>query len=200
MAKFADVEKIKQGKRARSPITIEMGSAGLQKLDVRALDGAEEARVLAGALKYAKENGVEDAGFGDPLYDLGVQLHTILLACVDSDAKDEVPYFESLEQLTKSDLLTRDHFAIIYEAQQVHQDEVSPYDRDVSPDNLIDWASKIAGGDQLPFVGMRPGARWSFTRSLAIRWLSLRAAKSLSSPPSEEKTLDETTTDETKAH
>ena len=190
MSRFSDIAA---GPRARKEVSIDLGRAGLQRLSVRALGPDEEQAVLTGALAFAKSAGVDNAGFGDPLYDLGVQLHTIALAYVDPDspADKPVPYFAGVEEIRKSDLLTRDHLAFLYEAQLLHQDEVSPYDREANAGEVMSWAAEVAKGNQGPFVSMRPATRWNFTRTLAIRCIASLVAKSLSSQPSEGQTTDQ---------
>lgn len=177
--RFSEVSK---GTYARRSISLEMNGAQVA-LDIRVLSSDEEADALKGALEYAKEHGMTTAEAGDPLYDLGLWIHTAAVACVDSSSPADAPrpFFDGgVDQIRNSAVLTRTHLAFLYEHQEVWQNEVSPYERILDNDALMGRMYAVADGDLRPFVALPPRMRWLFVRGLAARHVTLLAAKSLS--------------------
>lgn len=128
MSKFADIAK---GRRARRmvpfPGTIAPAEgAPEQVLDLIVLSGTEEAEVLERARSFARNKGVDAPKAGDPEYDLGLMVHTLLVACKDHDSPPEAPapFFASASEIL--DNLDRERISYLYTLQQVWQDELSP--------------------------------------------------------------------------
>jgi hypothetical protein len=181
--KFGDIN---QGTYARRAIKLDLNGT-IVDLDVRVLNTNEEATVVKGARAYAEEHGSPKLADDDPAYQLGLWVHTAALACVDSTspANAPVPFFDGgVEQIRTSVVLTRMHLAYLYEHQGLLQSEVSPYERVVDDETLMNRVYAMADGDPRPFVGLPPNMRWPFVRGLAARHVTLLAAKSLSGAPS----------------
>ncbi len=186
MPRFADVVK---GKRARKTIALSLPNASEPaaeeiSLDVRVLTGDEEALVLESARAWATSKGVADPKPGDPLYDLGLMVYTVLAACVDTDSPVENPrsFFVSVEEILGS--LDRDRITYLYEQHELWQDACSPYSTR-EPHETAVWAYAIEVAESespldRPFANTRPAMRWSFERSMARLLLSSLKLRSLS--------------------
>lgn len=188
MSKFS---AIVQGSRARKTIVLPLAGAvpdletggwsgPTDQLDVRALDPFEEDEILANARKHATEKGVEDPVDGDPIYDRAKLVWTLVYACVDTASPPDAPqpYFDGFDQIVHSKILTRDHLAYLAEHQELVQDEAAPRAKDYTPNQFMAMVVLTAGGNKLPFVQLRPGARWSCFRTLAAAQLDLLTLKS----------------------
>lgn len=200
MAKFASVIA---GVRGRKPIKLPLLGASVDPatgewtgptvdLAVRALLEDEYADVLAGALAYAKKKGIEKATEEDEVYERGKMLHTLLIACLDPESPTEAPaaFFDSIEQISRSEVMTPEVIAYLYLQQQAWQDEVNPLLKGVTPVEFFAAMAKMAGGDMGFFVHSRPGTLWSFMRIMASRLLASPELNSLPFSPSgpQEKT------------
>jgi len=175
-----------KGALARKTVSVTfVGDASPTEVDVAVLDSAQEAEALAGALAFAKARGSTDARDGDPLYDLGLWVHTCLLACMDpeSPAGAPVPFFSNIEEMLRSKRVTPEHFAYLYEMQEEWQEEHAPYVRQLSDGEVMTRAVRIAAGELLPFLELRPGTRWNFTRTLAFQYVASLAPKLQSGGP-----------------
>lgn len=192
--------QVVQGSRARKRIQLPVGSTKADTsaesgwtgatvdVDVRVLLPFEEADVLERARAFAKTKGIEAPSESDPLYDFGLHIHRIAIACVDSESPESAPrpFFDGgIDQILKSQELTRDHIAYLYEQSIAWQDDCSPRLLKLSPEQFVDATGKTAGGDMLPFLQLRPGMQWIFTRTLAGLALSSLPFKSDSSSSSE---------------
>lgn len=198
MARFSDVTK---GRRARTPAVLPLPGAHVDpetgewigptaKLAMRALREDEYDDVLANARAFAKKRG-ESAEDGDDLYERGKMLHTLAIACLDADSPEDVPalFFDGgVDQIASSEIMCPEVIAYLYERQQLWQDEVNPLLKALQPNEFFAAAVAVAGGNMAFFVGMRPGMRWSFTRTLASQLLSSLANSSSSTPSSEPQT------------
>jgi hypothetical protein len=199
MAKYASIV---QGPRARKTIELPRPGATFDaetatwkgptvKLDVRALRGDEHDRVLSDARAYAKKLGAENPVEGDELFERGRIVHTLAIACIDTDSPKDAPapFFEGgVEEILGADELTPELIAYLYEQQQIHQDEVSPLLKSMSPAEFAVAVMQTAAGengDMSFFVSSRPGMRWSFTLSMAKLLASSTMLASLSSSGSE---------------
>lgn len=129
MAKLADIIK---GRRARRTVPFPgiIDTEGTDQaelvLDVMVLDGENQALALQRAREFAKGKGVDAPKPGDPEYDLGHMVHTLLLACVDhtSPADAPAPFFSSVEQILKH--LDRERIAFLHAQWEAFQDSLSP--------------------------------------------------------------------------
>lgn len=178
MARFADIVR---GTRARKTIRLPIAGAKADpseelgwdgrtvEIDVRPLRPDEDARVLEGALAFAKARGASDAGRGEPLYELGMALHSLLHGCVETESPTNAPrpFFDSVEQILGSEDLTRDHVAYLFQHIEAWQVECAPRLVKLTPEQFADTVARAAGGDIDPFVQLRPGAQWNFLRTLA---------------------------------
>lgn len=141
----------------------------LVDLDVRTLTGAEELHVLRSAADFAKANGAEAIEDGEARYELGRQLFTVLVGCVERESPKDAPrpFFDSVEQILASKRLTRDHVAYLHSHVEQWQDECSPRKMTLSPAQFAEVATRSAEGDFRPFLRLRPGMQLSFLHILA---------------------------------
>lgn len=171
MSKFS---QIALGIRALKPVEIPLQDGVVATCSVRPLLGYEEAKILADARAYAKARGVDDPRDGNPIYELGVWVHTIVHGCVDSDDAS-APFFDGgADQIL--DRLDRDRIALLFEQQQTWQDECSPRQRSMSWEEYKATVVALAmSGDDadIPFVLSRPVLRASFMRSMAKALVTL---------------------------
>lgn len=177
MANFASIAK---GIRARHIVDLPLADGVVTKVSVRALTDAEDDEIETEALAYAKTRKVEDPKAGDPIYDRGVAVHTLLLACSDPDSPDAspVPFFSDVEEIQHG--LDRDRIAWLLSAQQIWQDKCSPRQLNLSPDEFVERITEVAvSKDEGPFLRMRPGLQWICMRILAVQWWNSPGPKSL---------------------
>jgi len=200
VAKFSDVTA---GVRARKPIKLPLPGALVNSetgewegptavLDVRALRDDEYTDVLKEARAFAVSKGLESPENGDDLYEQGKMLHTLAIACIDTDSpkEDPQPYFDrGWEQIHSSEMMTPEIREYLYLQQQLWQDEVNPLLGSMSDAEFLAAAIKTAGGNQSFFVNSRPGTLWNFMRITARQLLAsqqLSSVFSTSSPPPQE--------------
>jgi hypothetical protein len=154
-------------------------------VDLIVLTGDETTRVLAQARADAIGNGVSDPKDGEPLYDLAVMVHTLLLSVVDHDSApgEERPFFDSAEQIRKH--LDGQRIGYLYALQEVWQDECAPQRIDLSEQEMLEWVLELAESEdpQVPFGRLRPASRWIYMRSLARLLVSSRDFRSLHGLP-----------------
>ena len=168
--RFAAIVK---GTRARKTVTIEGIEDADGKpvpIDVRPLNGVEQGEVLAKARAYAIEKGVKEPRDGEPIYELGKQVYTLLAACIDADSPQDVPrpFFATAAEVFE---LTRDHRCYLYEHQEAWEDWCAPRPSRLSDEDLRKIATEICAadeGDDTPFLRLRPVLRWSLVRLLAF--------------------------------
>jgi hypothetical protein len=199
MGKYSSIV---QGPRARKTIDLPRPGAVVDmetgawrgptiKLDVRPLRGDEHDQVLADAKKYAEKLGATDPIEGEELFERGRLLHTLAIACVDTDSTVDAPqaFFDGgVEQILTADELTPEVLAYLYEHQQLWQDEVSPLVKSMTPAEFATAVVRTASGengDMSFFVSARPGMRWSFTLSMAKLLAASTLLASLSTSDSE---------------
>lgn len=182
MATFGQIIK---GTRARKRVTLPLAGASCDpatlewkgavvELDLRALSPLERAEVTAAARAFAVEKGVADPNADEALYVQGLMLHTLAVACIDAESPEDAPrpFFDGgFEQLYKTEALSTDHIAYLYELQEMWEDEVSPRVNTVKAADLIATTLKAASGDAYFFVRLRPSTRWSCFRTMAARLL-----------------------------
>lgn len=196
MGKFSNVV---QGVRARKPIKLPLPGAQVDgdtgewlgptvELDVRVLREDEHTVVLKEALAFARKNGLEEPGDGDPLYEQGKMLHTLAIACIDRESpkEDPAPFFDGgWEHIYKSEVMTPEVVAYLYQQQQIFQDEVNPLLKTMSAGEYMAAAIKTAQGDMSFFVNSRPGMQWSFLRTTVRQLLHLQSLSSTFSTSSD---------------
>ena len=149
-------------------------------LIVRPLTGTEESDALRRGFEFAIQEGNPKPCAGDPLYDLGMMVHTLVLGCLDPDspADDRQPFFDGgAPQVLK--LLGREIIHFVYQRHELWQDECSPYARNLSATELLAKVQEVASStDDAPFSRMSPATRWLFTRTTARLLLDSREGKS----------------------
>lgn len=185
MARFRDISL---GTQARRPVDLTLQNGQTVAVDLRVLNVDEEVAALAGARRYAVERGLPDPKEGDPIYDLGVMAHVMLLAAVDHDSPVDkpVPFFDDAKQAAELD---RDRLQLLYEAQQVWQEECSPRRLKMEVGEYAALVFRLAGeeeeggGDAAdPFLRRLPRATLvSCMRTMARQLLGSPQPRSLSS-------------------
>lgn len=161
--------KVIGGSRVREPVEMQLVNGDKVQVDLRMLTPMETIQVVEEATKFARERNAAIIDDGNPIYDLGIFVHTLALAVVDPEFKDrEVPYFDGgADQILNSQLLGRDSIAHLFALYEIHVDRMSLSPREMSEDGLKQMIESCAEGDMLPFSRLRPGMQWSFTRSTA---------------------------------
>lgn len=203
MATFGQIAK---GTRARKTVQLGLGGARIDpetgawktdeggfvvNLDVRPLNPIETSTVVERARTFAISKGVADPRDGDEIYDDAKILHTLVIACLDSESppNEPKPFFEGgFDQIHGTEMLLPDHIGYLFEHQQLWQDECSPRFLRQSPGQFMASVVAAAGGDPSFFVGARPGMRWDSLRTLAAAYLNLMTLKSPSTSDSSSST------------
>lgn len=183
--------QIIRGTRARKTVTVEgiEGPDGaLLPIDVRPLNGMEQADVLARARAFAEGKGVKEPRDGEPIYELGKQVHTLLLGCLDHDSPTDkpTPFFANAEEIL--DGLDRDRRSYLYELQEAWEDQCAPRPSAMEAKDFMQWCMDVCAaneGDDGPFVQLRPVLRWSCVRTLAAIHVLSQTHRSGSGSPSE---------------
>ncbi len=149
---------------------------------LRVLTGAENSEVLQNAQSYAKQRGVDPWDEDHPICTLAKMVYTLLLSCIDPDDQSDEParFFDTADQILESNHLGRDGIVWLYEAQELWQEQTSPLcPLEIDPEAYFALMLQVAKEDNPdPFVRMRPGLRWSFTRSMACQLLASLTLKS----------------------
>lgn len=186
MAKFSELVA---GTRALSdPETVEIAPGVSITVRFRPLAPFESSAVLSAALADAKAAGVSDPEAGEPIYEASRAIHSIALGLCDAESpKDPKPYFDGgAEQIKQSRLLTLDVVAYLFELWQQWSDSCSLQKSTLDEMTFARIMEEAAVGNARPFFALRPGARWNFTRSLAVRHVSSLRARSQSTSGSQE--------------
>lgn len=189
--------QIIRGTRARKTVTIEgieTPDGAAIPIDVRPLNGLEQADTLGKARAFAEARGVKEPRDGEPIYDLGKQVYTLLLACLDHDSPSDkpAPFFASADEVLELD---RDRRSYLYELQEMWEDECAPRPSAMESKDFLSWCMDVCAaneGDDGPFVQLRPVLRWSCVRTLAAIHVLSQTHKSASGSPSESGTLTST--------
>jgi hypothetical protein len=167
MSKFSQIAR---GTRALKVIDLPLPDGVTAKCAVRPLLGSEEAAILTAARAYAKDRGVDDPRDGNPIYELGFWVHTLVHGCVDADDA-AAPFFDGgVEQILGA--LDRDRIALMFEQQQAWQDECSPRVTSMTGDEYVAHILKIASSAEdadVPFDRWRPALLASFLRTTALQ-------------------------------
>lgn len=157
-----------------------------EPVGVRVMTGAELGATIRGAREYAEANGLKTPKAGDELYDLGLMVHTLLIACVDAaDEGKRAPYFASAAEILEN--LDPDRITLLYEEQQLWQDECSPRPSTVSSDDYFSMVLRLAGweaGQPDPLLRWRPTSRAIWARTIAAQFLNSLKSKSASTSDS----------------
>lgn len=177
MGRFADIAK---GTLARHVAELPLAGGQLVRVAVRPLLDWDDNEIDAKALEFARKHGVDDPKPGQPIYERAIALYTLLLACSDPDSPDDAPvsFFDSVDQIQKH--VDRDRIAWLMGVQQTWEDRCSPRQLKLSPDEFVQRVGEVAlAEDEDPFVHMRPGLQWAFTRTLCGLFMNSPELKSL---------------------
>ncbi len=146
------------------------------RVGVKPLPAWDETYVRESAAKFAKERG-GSASNDDHIYVMGIWVHTLLLACVSTDAEDKgLPFFESAEEILRG--LDRDRIAYLYEQQQYVQEDAGARKDRMTQDEMVQTIMKLAKAEgvddvHLFFSGLGPTVRATLVRFMAnLLWLS----------------------------
>lgn len=157
-------------------------------VDLRPLTVAEHLECVSAAAARARAAGIMDPGDGDEIYDVALQIETILRATVDhdapADAKEPARFFESYEQIAEDEGIQREHIAYLHEQQALWQAECSPRASVMPAEAVEAEIVRAASGDARAFLAWSPALRWSFLRSTAVLALSSLTGRSPSGSPS----------------
>lgn len=171
------------GKRALKAVAFTTLNGDEARCSLRPLMALDDATALERAREFAIKRGLKEPRDGDPLYELGKAVHTVLLAAVDSDAPEQ-PFFDGGEDQILANL-DLDRIFLVREWQRGHQDDCAPGPTKMSADEFIAAVYQVteaaAGGD-LPFFSWRRDFQESFLRSLASLYWSSLQGKSPSGP------------------
>lgn len=172
--RFAD---LMAGTVAREPIEVEIAGK-VAKIDLRLLSLTEETQTIVQARDYAKATGgmTEQPSESDVLYEIGLQRAVVVACCMDPE-KPEKAFFEAADLDHPS--ISRELVAYIYAKYCFIVDKSSPRKLDISEVEWADLVLSSGGGDPVPFCRLRPGAQWSFVRSLARLLLGSPEGRSL---------------------
>ena len=172
--------------RTREPVELVIGEE-VFPLDLRLLSVGEEASVLVRARTYAIEQGIAEPSEADALYEMGKMIATVASSLVERDSPKEAPVavFENDAELLAHPLVTHEHVAYLYAKYTFFADAHSPRALVLDADRFLHVLHRSAEGDPLPFCELRPGAQWSFVRTLAVQHVHSPVMKSPSSSPSE---------------
>lgn len=194
MAKFSQIAK---GAAARHPVTFPLLSGQEVTCAVVPLIGEAEADVLTGARAFAVSRGVADPKAGEPIYELGLWIHTLVRGCVDADSPEDKPepFFDGKDAdgkalpdggvqqiLDPRRGLDRDRIALLFQAQQAWQDECAPGPKTLDPAQYLAEVYRHAGvpeGLALPLEEWRHAMRRSFMRSTCKALVDALQLKSL---------------------
>lgn len=172
---------------APAPVEIPLHDAEPLRLALRVLRESEDIAALAWARGYTKRLGIEAAGDDEPVYSKALMAARLARACVTegsegsegSESGSRAPYFESADAVLDSEALAGDRLAYLYELYEIHRDLVSPMAKTIGVEKLLELAKEMVDAkDPRPFVGLRPGLRWIFTRTLAATLLTFWTSKS----------------------
>jgi hypothetical protein len=145
------------------------------------LTGDEDDEVLAQARAHAVKRGVAEPKPDEPIFDLAIMVHTLLLGCVDPDSPPDapVPFFESADQIRKH--LSREQIVHLHSQHEFFQDECSPRAKRFESENhYYAWVIKTAESESPSdfFESIGPALLWNSVRTLAKQHVLLLTDKS----------------------
>ena len=143
----------------------------------------DDATVASKALVYAKARGVESPKPGDPLYDSGLTLFTVLLTALDPDSPENRPesFFASEEEILTT--IDPDRIGLLFYQQREWQRLCSPNAADYDdPMEMVRVLQDCAADEvpERPFDALPWRTRRTYLRVWANMLLTLPALKSLS--------------------
>ena len=154
------------------------------EIGLRVLSGIELTDILEAAREFAKKRGVDKPEPTDPLYDLGMSVHTLALACVDPDHPDpdspDALFFDGgVDQILASPHLGRDGITYLREMHETWQDLCAPQAKKLDIAEFDIALDEIASSGGLPFYySLGPAVRWNLTHTMAVLLSTARTLKS----------------------
>ena len=182
MAKMRDFAR---GKRARKvvPATMHDGTVIPGGIALVPLLTDDEADVVGLATAWAEGKGSKAAKPGDPLFERGLQVFTILRSCMDPDSPELAPepFFASAEEIGQT--LDPDRVTLLYFQQRAFQDKMAPPGKDMEPYDFVRMIWSLASEEEdptdIPFDYLPRAAQRSFLRTAARTCANLPEFKSL---------------------
>jgi hypothetical protein len=184
MARFGLISKGTQARKTVQFLPPSVGEVEAIPVDLRVLTSDEEMAAQAAAHKLAKARGLDDPKEGQPVFDLALMAYVVLTAAIDHDSAPAhpQPFFDTIDQVLSLD---RDRLALLYEAQEAFQQEVSPRQLTFTTAEYISLISLAANGeaaDTDPFFAKLPRA--TLVNLLRITARQLAASQTHKSPSS----------------
>ncbi len=187
------------------PATVEVG--------LRVLTGGENLLIEKLTNKMAESNGCKAFEETDAIFNMAKSLYTIAIACIDpdSDPKDPDLFFspfgttvraskagaladgkakvtfadQCVQTIQASEHIGRDGIIYLAEQHELWQETCNSQALKMSPEVLWSTIGKVAAEhDARTYLKLRPGMRWSFTRSMAVLLTSYSLDKSPFGPTS----------------
>lgn len=180
---------LKKGTADVRPVDLTLPWGETIRVGVRPLPGWDDTAVFEKARAFAKARGVEKPSDDDPIYVMGIWVHTLLASVVvlDGDDKGE-PFFGDVDEILKG--LDRDRISYLYEQQQrVQEDHGMRKDRMTEGEFLAavhECVQKEADDPTFPFWRWGPTLRITFLRRMAVLLWNSPQGKSLYGGTSED--------------
>ena len=185
MARFSAIAK---GHNARRGVALPLLDGTVAECDVVPLIGALIAEAEAGAHAYAKAHGIADPKPGQPLYELGLRVHTLLRACLDKDEPEKkIRFFDSIEQILDPETgLDQDRIAYLFEAQQAWEATCTMRPRTLDAREFIEQVVAHAEAEEpieeLPFERWPRVLQRSFVSTISRALWNSHPLRSVSGP------------------
>lgn len=172
---------VKHGTRAEKPASFKFYENDVAIL-LRPLSLAEEIDTAAAAIAMATAKKSEPKP-GNAIYDAALMAATLHVCCIDPDSSPEARtsvFDGGVDQVLKE--LDGDTTALLYEQQQIWQEECSPTLHKVSLGELFNITKKLAEDehDPLAFLRLSPRMRVTLARFMAAL---LRTSQVLNTEP-----------------
>jgi hypothetical protein len=138
------------------------------------LTGHEEAEALTFAQRFATERQAK-ASPGEPIFDLGLMVATLLRGTLDPATHER--FFGSESEALR---LPREGIMYLFEHQQTWQDSLSPSVKNLGHGEIVAKIVELSEAeDPAGFIRLSPGLRWICTRTMARLLVSSLTDKSL---------------------
>jgi hypothetical protein len=190
MARFSRLAK---GTLEGEVIDFEIRPGLIDRIRVLPLLGSSDAEIAEKARHFAEKRGAKPEKKA-PEYEIGVYVHTLLLACKDPDSPTEKPdpYFASAEEiLDEKHGLDRSRIALLYEHQMRIQEAYAPKIAHglgaVEFFDLLQKTTEADEGAELPFERLPRATQRTFVRGIALLATTSLLPKSGDGQSSQEK-------------
>jgi|GEM_PF-4864152 len=126
------------------------------------LTGHEEAEALTFAQRFAAERQAK-ASPGEPIFDLGLMVATLLRGTLDPKSRER--FFGSESEALQ---LPREAIMYLFEHQQTWQDSLAPSVKNLGQGEILAKIVELSEAeDAAGFIRLSPGLRWICTRTMA---------------------------------